>query len=149
MFLRQAHFEDWDILFKWRNDPETRKSSHSTNTISIDSHKSWLQSVLDNESKKIYIAIENDIPVGTVRADYYSEYCKLSWTIAPEFRGKGIGKAMVKILADSISMPLKAEVKKDNIASVKIAEYIGLILEKEENGILFFYSENKNLKHSL
>ena len=32
-----------------------------------------------------------------------------------------------------------AEVKKGNIASSKVAEFVGMVLEKEINGILYYY----------
>ena len=63
---------------------------------------------------------------------------ELSWTISPDFRGKGIGKIMVKILADRLQAKIRAEIKKGNIASVRIAEYAGMTFKKEENQVLHY-----------
>jgi predicted GNAT family acetyltransferase len=66
--------------------------------VEEDNHKKWLNSILNNENRQLYIALENEIPVGTVRADFDKQNIEyeLSWTISPDFRGKGIGKIMVK-----------------------------------------------------
>ena len=140
MILRKVSFEDWKILLDWRNDIDTRKNSHHMELIEEETHKEWLHSKLANENCKLFIAIENEIPVGTVRAEFdkqNSEY-ELFWTVSPDFRGKGIGKTMVKLLVDKLQAKVKAQIKIENIASVKIAEYTGMKLLKEEDGILYY-----------
>jgi RimJ/RimL family protein N-acetyltransferase len=144
--LRKATFYDWKFLLDWRNDIETRKNSHNMAIVEAENHKKWLNSVLSNENRQLFIALENNIPVGTVRADFdksNNEY-EISWTISPIFRGKGIGKKMVKLLSDKLQAKIRAEIKKGNISSVKIAEFAGMTSKKEENGVLH-YSNNKKL----
>lgn len=138
--LRKVTYEDWPMLLEWRNDEETRKNSHSTEPVTESSHKTWLNKVLADPSTQLFIAEENGIPVGTTRADFHkplNDYL-LSWTIAPNARGKGIGKLMVKAMADRLNGKMRAEIKSGNIASVKIAEFAGLSYKKEENQVLFF-----------
>jgi RimJ/RimL family protein N-acetyltransferase len=138
--LRKVKLEDWPLLLDWRNDEETRKNSHTTEPVAEASHKTWLSKVLANPSTQLYIAEEDGIPVGTVRADYHesqNDYL-LSWTIAPHARGKGIGKLMVKAMVEMLNGRIRAEIKSGNIASVKIAEFAGLSLRKEEHQILYF-----------
>jgi len=140
MILRKVTFEDWKILLDWRNDIETRKNSHNMELVVEENHKKWLNSILTNENRQLFIALENEIPVGTVRADFDKQNIEyeLSWTISPDFRGKGIGKIMVKILADRLQAKIRAEIKKGNIASVRIAEYAGMTFKKEENQVLHY-----------
>ncbi len=140
MILRKATIEDWKTLLDWRNDIETRKNSHNIELVEEENHKKWLNSVLTSENRQLFIALEDDVPVGTVRADFDKkniEY-ELSWTISPDFRGKGIGKIMVKILADRLKAKIRAEIIKGNIASVKIAEYAGMTFKKQENQVLHY-----------
>ena len=140
MILRKVTFEDWRILLDWRNNLETRKNSHNVELVEEENHKKWLNSILANENRQLFIALENEIPVGTVRADFdkkNTEY-ELSWTISPDFRGKGIGKIMVKLLADKLQAKIRAEIKNGNIASVKIAEYAGMKFKNDENGVLHY-----------
>ena len=63
---------------------------------------------------------------------------ELSWTVAPDARGRGVGKRMVALAASQILAPIRAEVKSDNISSVRIAEHAGMVFEREVNGILHF-----------
>ena len=138
--LRKVKFEDWPMLLEWRNDEETRKNSHSTEPVAEASHKTWLNKVLADPNTQLFIAEKNDIPVGTTRADFHepqNDYL-LSWTIAPHARGKGIGKLMVKAMADRLNGRIRAEIKSGNVASVKIAEFAGLKLDKIENNLLYF-----------
>ena len=140
MILRKVTFEDWKILLDYRNNLETRKNSHNMEIVGEENHKKWLVSILANENRQLFIALDNEIPVGTVRADFdkqNNEY-ELSWTISPDFRGKGIGKIMVKLLADKLQAKIRAEIKNGNIASVRIAEYAGMTFKKEENEVLHY-----------
>ena len=143
--LRKATIDDWKTLLDWRNDISTRKYSHNTTLVKEEEHKKWLQSVLDNENRELYLYLENGIPAGTVRADWDKniESYELSWTVSPEFRRQGIGKKMVKQLADKYIGKLRAEIKSDNKASIKIAEFAGLKLEYENNNILHFVKHKK------
>lgn len=138
--LRKATFNDWKLLLDLRNELETRKNSHDMEIVKEENHKEWLNYVISNENRHLFIALENDIPVGTIRADFEkskNEY-EISWTTSPDFRGKGIGKKMVKLLSDHLQSRIRAEIKKGNISSVKIAEYAGMTFKKEENGILHY-----------
>lgn len=138
--LRPATMDDWNILLEWRNDEATRMNSHNTALVQEDDHKKWLQSVIDNKERLLYICERGNEPAGSVRADWdeAAQAYELSWTIAPNHRGMGIGKEMVKMLADQLTQKLRAEVKVGNTGSVKIAEYAGLSLVREENGVLYF-----------
>lgn len=138
--LRPVTMKDWEILLQWRNDTETRNNSHHIELVGEEEHKVWLESVLSNNNRQMYLALEYDTPVGVVRADFDkdNDVYELSWTVSPDMRGKGIGKIIVKILAQKLNYRIRAEVKKNNTASVKIAEYAGMTLQKEENGTLHY-----------
>jgi RimJ/RimL family protein N-acetyltransferase len=140
MKLRNAFFEDWKMLLEWRNDVETRSNSLNANRVSELQHKQWLQDILADRNRQLFVCMENDMPVGTVRADFNQEEAmyKLSWTISPAARGKGIGKQMVRLLTERLDTKVCAEIKKDNIASIKIAVFAGMELKKELDGVLYY-----------
>src|SRR3989344_6369332 len=129
LHLRPASMDDAKALFAWRNDPETRRNSINTEPVAWEGHVAWLTKSLEMPTRKLYVAEVGGIPVGTVRADLLEggEY-ELSWTVAPESRGKGFGKQMVLQFAREMlsGKRLLAEVKRGNIASEKIAQALGL-----------------------
>ena len=55
--LRPATIEDADVLLKWRNDPEVRKFCHTTEIIEIENHISWLNKVLNDKDRKLFIVM--------------------------------------------------------------------------------------------
>lgn len=138
--LRPATSEDAKLLFDWRNDPDTRSASHNADELVFSEHLRWLASTLSNSKRKLYIAFLDGMPIGTVRADGDDVGYKLSWTIAPQSRAKGLGSAMVIALARMLRAPVRAEIKKENTPSIKIAEAAGMRFHHEENGVMHFRS---------
>lgn len=149
MNLRKTTIEDAKNLFDWRNDEETRAASINTEPINWESHLAWLRKSLSNPDRRIFIAEENSLPVGTCRIDREEskegEIFELSWTVSPEFRGRGLGK---KMLGELLGLPeikgkkLKVVIKKGNVASVKMAEAFGFKFEEEKNGLMEWFKEN-------
>jgi len=139
LILRPAAIQDADLLLAWRNDEQTREASHSRHEVMKEEHLSWLTDTLNNSNKKLFIAEECGVPVGTVRSDYSNGVYELSWTVAPDARGRGIGKRMVAVLAEQIAEPIRAEIKAGNKASLRIAEYVEMDYEREGEGIVHYY----------
>ena len=98
------------------------------------------ESSIENPNRELYIAELDGKSVGTVRVDYCheSQYCELSWTIAPNSRGQGLGKSMVGLMACKIDYQIFAEIKQGNIESARIAESVGMQLKCTENGIMYW-----------
>ena len=125
--LRPATMEDAETLFRWRNDPVTRANSIIQDPVPWDNHVAWLSASLRRPDRTLLIA--GSIPVGTVRFDTVGDVTEMSWTVAPEARGKGVGFQMV--LAASEGKNLVAKIMKHNIASQKIAAKSGFSLLKD------------------
>lgn len=62
----------------------------------------------------------------------------MSWAVAPDQRGRGIGARMVAKFAERFSEPVRAEVKAGNVASRRIAEGAGMTLVRERDGVLYY-----------
>lgn len=140
LHLRLASPDDADLLLAWRNDPVTRQASHSTAEVTADEHAAWLQRALENPKRQIFMAMEGDEAVAMVRADQDDGVYELSWSVAPSQRGRGLGKRAVRLLADRLEGPLRAEVKEGNVASQRIAESVAMRLERQQDGVLYFVS---------
>lgn len=138
MKLRQVTIQDADLLLEWRNDNATRKASHSTEKVSRTAHVEWLSRSLENNNRKLFIAEEDNVAVGTVRADFDKGVWEISWTTAPNARGKKVVQRMVKIVTEDIKQPIRAEIKTNNIASIKVAERAGLEFSHTTEGIAHY-----------
>ena len=125
--LRRATVEDWEFLLAWRNDPATRAASRNVRPVAKDEHLNWLSRFLANPKNSLLIAESEGTPVGTVRFDRGVPR-EISWTVAPDWRGKGIGKAMIRKAVDSASQSLRASVRTSNISSRRLAEAVGFEL---------------------
>ena len=136
--LRSANIDDSQTLLDWRNDSETRRASHNLNKVTLDDHVTWLSKVLNSTNRKLLIAEKGGAPVGTVRADFGEGSWELSWTVAPDSKGQGVAKQMVLLLANTISEPIRAEIKSGNIASRRVAEFSGMVFDKEVAGVGFY-----------
>jgi RimJ/RimL family protein N-acetyltransferase len=140
VILRKATIEDSDLLLAWRNDDATRINSLNSAPIQPDEHARWLDCSIRSADRSLFIIEESGTPVGTVRIDSLPDGQKdLSWTIAPERRGSGIGKqAVQKAIDEHPDWVFVARIKTTNAASIRIAEHAGFHLRREENGVLFF-----------
>ncbi len=136
--LRPATAEDAHRLLAWRNDPLTRQASHTSDPVALSDHLAWLHRVLGRSDVELYIVELDEVPSGTVRAQRVEQGHLLSWTTAPEARGRGVARRAVTMLASMHEGPLIAEVKRENIASAKVALSAGLTLDREVDGVQYF-----------
>lgn len=137
--LRPAGMDDARNLMAWRNDPAARAASLNAGAVEWDGHLRWLEGVLADRNRRLYIASRQGESLGTVRADFSGGAYELSWNVAPEHRGRGVGRRMLGALMMELEGPFRAAVKKDNAASARIAEAAGMVLEKEQDGVLYYY----------
>jgi len=146
--LMPATMADANMLLRWRNDPEAKKASHNMEDVNKEDHIAWLSKVIDDPGRQLLVAWQrtpNDIyrAIGTMRADYTTlKNCyELSWTVAPETRGKGVGKIIVAMLTKQLAnKDISAKVKKGNVASMQIALFAGMRYTGEgKDGILHYY----------
>lgn len=137
--LRPASMADAALLLTWRNDPLTRAMSRNAAKVAPSEHCAWLENALADPARTLYIAELDGVPVGTLRADTRRDgTTELSWTVAPAARGKGVGRRMVAELASRLTGPIRARIKAANAASVRIAEQVGMQLERDDGEVLHF-----------
>src|SRR2546428_5112434 len=92
---REARMADADVLWRWANDPETRRNSFNTSPILYEEHVAWLSQRLGSDATPIWIFSDGDVPVGQVRFDISGDVAEIGITVAPEQRARGYGRAML------------------------------------------------------
>ena len=145
LILRPAVLQDAELLLRWRNDPATRAASHNTAEIGGEEHRQWLLRLLADPCRRLFIAEENGVPVGTARADWQENAWLLSWATAPEARRRGVAKRMIVLLLSEFAAQsvFRADVKAGNTASARLAEHVGMVLEREEDGVWYYRMSKK------
>jgi RimJ/RimL family protein N-acetyltransferase len=126
------------MLFDWRNDEETRRTSLTTAPLKWEEHRTWLRKMVSGECKgrSLYVVeLGKGEPIGTVRSEEREDgLTEVSYTVAPSWRGKGLGTEMVVQFAREQlqGKKLVAQIKKGaNPASEKIARALGLAPYRE------------------
>jgi len=137
--FRKAMLNDADLLLRWRNDEGSRKNSNNSAPVLPERHLKWLLQTLADPNRILLIAEHENVPVGTIRFDRLApETWEMSWTVAPEFRGRGIGKALVGNGTSFVAGEIQAVVKDHNLASIRIAEEAGFKKISHRDGCLVF-----------
>jgi RimJ/RimL family protein N-acetyltransferase len=143
--LRPAGHADAELLWTWRNDPETRAASFESSPVSFDDHLRWLEQVLSRTDRRLYVAMLAGDAVGTARLDVDGDEALVSLTVAPSHRGRGLGVEMLGALAEEAFAVLRlrrlvARVRLSNARSRVVFERAGFVLV-EEAGTLTFARE--------
>jgi RimJ/RimL family protein N-acetyltransferase len=132
MRVRPARKDDIMLLFKWANDPVTRRASFNQDLIPLDKHKEWFRKILSEKVALLLIVelLENDVytPIAQVRID--SHDCEISFSIASEHRGKhlaadALSSAINYIKNKKIIDRMVAHIKSANEKSIKAFERAG------------------------
>jgi UDP-2,4-diacetamido-2,4,6-trideoxy-beta-L-altropyranose hydrolase len=133
--LRLAREDDSADLLAWRNAPQVRAVSNSTEPISEEAHGKWFASVLTNPYRRLLIGNRAAKPVGVVRFDLDGTGAEVSIYLAPGAAGQGNGKALLQAAErwlvnqhPEISM-IRAEVLRDNAPSHRLFGHCGYVVQ--------------------
>lgn len=150
IFLRYAVQEDAEFLFNLVNDCECRGNSFNPQKITWKEHMDWFRGILLSGTQKQYILMDGNTPVGQGRLEASGETCRISYSIIPERRGCGYGKALIKLLNNAAVKDFQecnrcfGEVLKENIASQKIFEELGYTVEERDK----YFRFHKRIEYS-
>jgi RimJ/RimL family protein N-acetyltransferase len=145
--LRNAKIKDCELLFNWVNDIDVRSNSFNQEFITWDGHKDWFKMKLKSTTTKILILELDKIPVGQIRIDFEGDYWVIDYSIQKDFRGKKLGKEIVKqLLKKCTNYKFKAIVKKGNIASAMVFEGLGFEEIKSNNHGTKLYIHDRSKK---
>jgi len=137
--VKFAEITDSKNISECRNDPITRRMSHTSEIIRWKQHTSWFINSLKSKNRILLICKQNSVDkIAVVRFDIFKITAKVSINLNPKKRNKNFGKIC---LIKSIDFFLKkyprskkiyAEVKRENISSKKI--FLGAGFKKYKVG---------------
>jgi RimJ/RimL family protein N-acetyltransferase len=135
--IRAATIDDAQKLFNWRNDEDTRRFFLNPGPVTWEDHIAWLTKTVGGAVPGRTLCIveaADGETVGMVRGDKTNEGIELSYTVAPEMRGKGHAKRMVSQFVKEYfpNIPLIAKIQKDHRPSESVARALGLSPQEEE-----------------
>lgn len=133
--LRRATPDDCERIWRWRNDPRTRRSAFDPRPIDLAAHRNWYQGVLDNPRQILLIGTILDREIGVLRYDMDEESAEESAEISvyldPERHGLGLGSRLIAAGSRWIKnerpavKDLVARIRPENAASLKAFQDAG------------------------
>ena len=127
LHCRRAELRDSRIIFTISNDPETRRNSFCSDAIPWSGHQIWFEQKL-NDPECFFYVIENRLKEISCQIRFQRltpQKYEVSFSVAPEFRGKHLASFMLKTGMNCFKQEcpetqyLLAEIKPKNISSVK------------------------------
>ncbi len=140
--LTKAGTTDINDMFEWRNHPDIRENFFNQELLSWDEHEKWFTSKLKDPDATVYMAYYRKEKIGTIRFERENSMIKTSVMLNPLFLGKGLGPKVIKLGVERFIMEKKpdmqiiAEIKKDNIASIKAFQKADF----KKSGTTYIYS---------
>ncbi len=140
--VRLANSDDALQYFNWVNEREVRENSKNSEPIEWDEHKKWFLEKINSASSRLYYFSISNEAVGQVRFDLHENVWVISFSLEVRFRGHGLSKLIIEKAVDKLkeqfNAPVRAFVKKSNIASCKVFERLEYRRLKYEDGYHYF-----------
>lgn len=137
---RPATYADAGLLLEWTNDPETRTNGFATEPVSLDVHRQWLRTKLENPANCRFYIVETEqgVPLGPVRFDLGPDGWTISYSLDVRFRRRGLGKGLLMagisaLRAEVGTGNLVALVRSDNMSSLSIFAALDFATVEERN----------------
>ena len=126
------------FLFELRQKNYVKKNSLNKKKIYFSEHEEWLRKFF--LKKNILFLIYNQkLKVGYVRLEKNRNIFNVSWAIIKKYQKKGLIKKGVKIATKNKNYKYKAIIKKNNIASKKIALNANFKLRYSKDEIDYYF----------
>lgn len=124
VIVRAATEEDCRFYWTVNNEPSTRAQSISSSPIPWETHERWYAQRLSDASTALYVAEAAGERVGVVRFDLAGDDSTISVALAPEHRGKGLGREIIACgtrtaLQSGTVTRVIALIRPDNAGSVR------------------------------
>lgn len=122
--LRPVTLADSDLLWRWRNEPETRRWFGDSRAVPLHKHEVWFATRFVDPAPW-WVALVDGVPAGVVRFDGGDGHYEVSVLVIPEYRKQGIGKAMLEKACAGTRSVIHATILPGNDASEKLFHRCG------------------------
>lgn len=128
---RAANADDEALILEWANDPLTRLNAFHPDRITPEDHHVWFHKRLaDPECRFFIMELPDGKAVGQVRFDRIADGWRISYAVAPDARGRGLGRSVLTTALRMMAREEKndvvmGEVKEFNRASCRVFESLG------------------------
>lgn len=139
LVIRPARPDDGEMLWHWRNNPEVRRASLTTEEIPLEQHLDWYCRALQNPKREVLFAELQGEPIGMVRFDTDEETTTVSILLAADYRGRGLAGPVLSAAMCASSLgrgKLRALVKRDNPASLRLFQSLGFSIVIDDDPIV-------------
>jgi len=95
--VKEASYDDEQLLFEWVNDPSVRSSAFNSVLIQFDEHRDWFIKKLNENDSLILIGMDSyGLPIGQVRFENNKEETHIDVSVDYCLRGLGIGLTLIQ-----------------------------------------------------
>ena len=144
MQIRKAKFQDVKTYWSWFNDTEVKKNSFHDKRVSYKEHRDWFEEKINDKNNYLYIALIENVPCSQIRIELKENQYILSYSVDKAFRMKGLGKKTLLLVLKRLSklknfkkLPIIAKVKKQNIPSIKVFEFLNFQKKSYKDYLIF------------
>src|SRR4051795_5495694 len=137
--LRDADIGDAERLREWRNDPTAVATSLTGRRVEADEHASWLEALLDNPGRRLWVVQLDGEPAGSLRLDKMDDgRVEVSIALDTAVRGRGVGRTALGLAAVACPWPgeVLARVRADNVPSLRAFAAAGYERRGEQDGVV-------------
>lgn len=127
--LRLACSTDVSTYFDWVNEAGVRQQSFNSEPVVWEAHRVWFQKKLQDQNCIMIVMEADEQPVGQIRFDIDGGIACIDYSIDKDARGRNWAEILVKdgmaLARRDRDLIFRAEVKRKNIASVKVFLKLG------------------------
>ena len=130
--------DECKFIYLLRNKNYVRQQSLEVHKIKFKHHVNWFKKFLQNKNNIIYLIIYKKQRVGYIRIEKKIGKFLTSWALVKKFHGKGILSKNLKKATMNKKLKYKAIIKKENVASIRVANKSGFKMSRVLKKIVYF-----------
>lgn len=127
--VRRATPDDCRLFWYWVNDPDVRAQAFRPGSIGWEDHCAWFHAKAADPDVALLVVDGEYGAVGQVRFDLIDGSAIISYALARQFRGYGLGRALletaIRFYEPDAALSLIADVSAGNLASSRIFRSLG------------------------